>query len=298
MINFFSVLVSYNPNVKSLRELILRLRKELNFIVLCNNSDYSISVDDLGFALDFPIKIFNFNENLGIAKAQSVGMAWAFNNGADFVLQMDQDSLPDEGMVAKLYASYLRLIDLNILVGLIGAMDYDNITNKVNETRLKRAVEIEGGANLFLVPHTLSSGSLINKEAYEKNGGMLDELFIDVVDHEYCWRLAKNNFSIVIDSNARLSHRRGVGDKTILGFLTVGVPSPVRHYYAYRNILYLANFEYVPLRWKVESIFKLTFKLFIYPFFLDQGFARFRYMLLGVNDAIKGKMGRIEADNH
>ncbi|MCV5754707.1 glycosyltransferase, partial [Escherichia coli] len=74
------------------------------------------------------VKIFNFNDNLGIAEAQSIGMKWAFENGADFILQMDQDSIPDPKMVEQLLTCYKKLLKQNVNVGLVGSQDFDKVT--------------------------------------------------------------------------------------------------------------------------------------------------------------------------
>ncbi len=68
---------------------------------------------------------------------------------------------------------------------------------------------------------------------------MEDSLFIDAVDSEYCWRIRHNGFLVIKNNDALLAHKLGDGKKKILGFLYVGVPSPIRHYYQVRNTLLL-----------------------------------------------------------
>lgn len=61
------------------------LKKQTDIVIVCNNSDYDVKFEDE------QVMYLTLGENLGIAKAQSIGMKWAFENGADFVLD-DQDS--------------------------------------------------------------------------------------------------------------------------------------------------------------------------------------------------------------
>ncbi|WP_307963891.1 hypothetical protein [Shigella flexneri] len=91
---------------------------------------------------------------------------------------------------------------------------------------------------------------------------MKDELFIDAVDHEYCWRLRAAGFKVIRNKNALLAHRLGDGRFKILNILSVGLPSPFRHYYATRNIFLLLNKNYVPIYWKISSLVKLIGKVF------------------------------------
>lgn len=287
MKKIFSIIVVYNPDKEELLAHIRRLKEQTNFIVICNNSDYNVE-----FNKSF-IKVFNFAENLGIAKAQNVGMEWAFSNGADFVLQVDQDSIPNHDMVEKLLKAYDELTLKGYNIGLIGPQDFDKVTKELNRARLEKGKKIEN-TNCVIVKHTLSSGSLIPKETYDKIGGMCEKLFIDAVDFEYCWRINSEGYKIIKVNDALLGHRLGVGKKKILKFIYVSIPSPIRHYYQFRNILLLLNKSYAPLYWKLSNISKLFFKLFVYPIVFDDGKLRLKYMKLGIKDAFKKKYGRID----
>lgn len=282
-----SILVVYNPDLEELSQSVERLKTQTDIVVVCNNSDY-----DLDLESDEQVKLFNFGDNLGIAKAQSIGMKWAFENGADFIIQMDQDSIPNDDLVEKLLECYEDLTHKGYKVGLVGPQDYDKDTKELNKARLKKGNFIDD-TNYVSLEQTLSSGSLIPKYVYDIVGGMNDDLFIDAVDSEYCWRIRKNGFLVVKTNDALLAHKLGDGKKKILGFLNVGVPSPIRHYYQIRNTLLLARRAYIPTYWKYSMLVKVVFKLFVYPFTLNKGFERFKYILKGIKDGILGRSGKI-----
>jgi rhamnosyltransferase len=286
MANIHSILVAYNPEIEELNQAIERLKKQTDIVIVCNNSDYDVKFEDE------QVKIFNFGENLGIAKAQSIGMKWAFENGADFILQMDQDSIPSDDLVKKLLDCYEDLTTKGYKVGLVGPQDYDKDTKELNKARLKKGNAIKS-TNYIILEQTLSSGSLIPKKVYQIVGGMDDELFIDAVDSEYCWRIRKNGFLVIKNNDALLAHKLGDGKKKILGFMYVGVPSPIRHYYQIRNTLLLVTRSYVPLYWKTSGLAKIIFKLIVYPFTLDRGPARFKFIIKGIIDGVLRKSGKI-----
>jgi len=283
----YAVLVAFNPDLDELFSKVLLLSSVVNKVIVCNNSDF-----DIAFPFD-GVEVINFRCNIGIAHAQSIGMESSFKKGADFVFQLDQDSVVPIDMVDMLLKSYYQLEDSGYNVGLIGPLDFDKFTGEINKARVNKGVSVFNGKYSF-VDSTLSSGSLIPKKAYDKVGGMFDELFIDVVDHEYCWRLQASGFKVVRVNDARLPHRLGEGRKKLLGLISVGVPAPFRHYYAMRNTVYLFRKRYVPLRWKISSIPKIVFKLVLYPVFLDKGFMRFRYMIKGVWHGATGKLGKLQ----
>ncbi len=292
-LKIYTVLVAYNSTKQDLSPAVNELLRQTSFLVICNNSKVDLIYHHPR------IRVLNFGDNLGIARAQTLGMTWAYEDGADFVLQMDQDSLPDPDMVKLLHESYLALLSANYNVGLIGPRDYDRYTKKLHSTSSNPASCQKGKLvpefeEIVFVDSALSSGSLIPKKSFQAIGGMLDELFIDVVDFEYCWRLQANGFLIVRNNKARLAHRFGEGRKSILGIFDVPVSSPIRHYYQFRNVLYLFNRSYVPTNWKVRSVFKMIKRILFYPLILNNGMERFKYMLLGIKDGFRKKMHRID----
>lgn len=286
MKKIYSILVAYNPDLEELNQAVERLKKQTDIVIVCNNSDYDVEFEGE------QVKVFNFGENLGIAKAQSIGMKWAFENGADFILQMDQDSIPNDDLVEKLLECYEELTEKGYKVGLVGSQDYDKDTKKESIARYKKGILIQD-TEYISVEQILSSGSLISIETYNIIGGMDDKLFIDAVDFEYCWRILQNKMFIIKNPKALIAHKLGNGNRKILSLLTVGVPSPIRHYYQVRNTLLLINRSYAPFYWKYSNFLKVVFKIVIYPFILDRGFLRFSYMMKGLKDGILGKSGKI-----
>ncbi|WP_040476174.1 glycosyltransferase family 2 protein [Modicisalibacter luteus] len=287
MAEVYSILVSYNPNISELNQAVDRLLLQTKRVIVCNNSDFSVEFNHQR------VKVFNFYENLGIAKAQNIGMKWAFENGAEFILQIDQDSIPDSRLVKNLLACHETLTKLGYKIGLVGSQDYDKDTNELSVAKVKKGRVIEG-TSYIKVDQVLSSGSLIPFSTYNCVGGMDDGLFIDAVDSEYCWRTAKFGYLVVKDPSSLMAHKLGEGKKKILGFAYVGVPAPVRHYYQVRNFFLLCRRDYAPLYWKASNAFKLVFKLVFYPFVLSDGKRRFYYMLKGVKHGFSARVGRFE----
>lgn len=283
----YVVLVTYNPDVMELNNTIEKLKKQTDKIVICNNSEHDI------FFGDSSIKNFNFGKNLGIARAQSIGMKWAFENGADFILQMDQDSIPNPDLVKELLNCYFELSRAGHKIGLVGSQDFDKDTMKKSLPKLNKGKKLDN-KNYLMVDSILSSGSLIPYSTYMEVGGMDDALFIDAVDFEYCWRIYSFGMVVVKNKKALIAHKLGDGKKRILFFVDVGIPSSIRHYYAFRNTILLFRRPYVPNTWKIISFIKIMFKLIIYPFFLDNGVKRLRFMVMGIKDGLLCRDGVIK----
>lgn len=284
----YSILVVFNPSDSEAILAIENLKEQSDLVVVCNNSDNGYVIPELD-----RVKAFNFNENLGIAKAQSIGMKWAFDNGAEFIFQMDQDSVLGADTVSKLVDRYRDMSDKGYKIGVIGPRHFDKVTNEVDEGRIVKGKNING-SECEIIHATISSASLIPKEAFNAVGAMDDGLFIDAVDWEYCWRLKKNGFITLRCNDILLGHRVGNGIKHLFGPVNVRVPNPIRHYYHTRNLFLLSRRSYVPLYWKISNYAKLVFKLTVYPFVFNDGWTRFKYICLGIRDGLIGRYGRID----
>ncbi|GLY61599.1 hypothetical protein Pcaca05_24560 [Pectobacterium carotovorum subsp. carotovorum] len=282
----YVVLVLYNPEKENLDDLLVELLYCSDFFVVCNNSNNgyvaSSSLDN--------VHVINLGENLGIAEAQNIGMKWAFDTGADFVLQLDQDSIPDHNMTDELKLCYYKMKEHGYNIGLVGAQDYDKYTKRINVPRVNKGVSLLDEYYLD-VSCVISSGSLIPRSVYLDVGGMDSELFIDAVDYEYCWRLKSHGYKIIKNKKALIAHRLGEGRHKLF---PIDIAAPVRSYYITRNIFLLIRRSYVPLFWKISSAIKIPIRLFIYPIILSQGLKRFYFTVKGIKDGFLGKTGIVK----
>ncbi len=292
-----AVLVTYNPNEDCLVKDIKSFIFEVDKVIICNNSVSELKIElDLDEKQKEKIEIINFYENLGIAKAQNIGMEKAFKEGADFVLQMDQDSIFEEGSVKRLIDSFYILRAQNINVGIIGGStlsidDYGkNEKNIIKIRKRDKVVNINQGI-CKKVKAIISSGSLIPKDVYDKVGSMMEELFIDFVDTEYCWRIKKYGYEIIQNFGVKMYHQTGSGyveyrKKKYL------ISAPIRNYYQMRNELYLLKLSYVPFSWKKNIIKNIYRKLYLFPKIMDNGEKRKKYVLKAIKDYFLGNMGK------
>lgn len=175
--------------------------------------------------------IFN-NQNLGMAAALNLAAIYAINEGFSWLLTMDQDSEFVEEYVIKYKLFFTKISALNG-IGVIG-INYEN-----DHTGSQNEEEIES------VNAVITSGSLINLRIWENLGGFNEKLFIDEVDHEYCYRIISSGFQVVKLNGVRLNHNMGsLVQKGYAGSFNVKkrmVHSPLRIYYIVRNYLYVRN---------------------------------------------------------
>jgi len=281
------ILTAYNPNVAELTENLRSYASQVDVVILSDNSDVlAIQQQVRLLAEQFGNVVLNqLFENVGIARAQNLGLELAKNQGCDFFIEMDQDSKLPEGYVSALLRHFLDLDKGRGVVGGIGPIATKKDTSDVytNVDRGSACVEVE---------YTLSSGFLMPLHAVEKVGPKNEDLFIDFVDWEWCWRSREQGLRVYVDTTLEIIHMLGDGHKRVLG-LNIGIPSPIRHYYQFRNFLYLLRKRYVPWRWKAKYLLIMTLKPFAYLALLDRKAVRLRYVGKGIKDGIIGRFGKI-----
>jgi len=161
-------------------------------------------------------------ENIGIAAALNIGAERAIEGGYRYLLTIDQDSEATSNVVEKLIEIHHNYKSVGI------AAPYP----------LNRIHKISPQDNsIHQINKVITSGALLNLRAYIEVGPFMEELFIDYVDFEYCFRLQMNNYSIYINNDAIIYHSVGnlIKWKLIRFRFYSTNHSPLRLYYRTRN---------------------------------------------------------------
>lgn len=287
--NVCGIVVTYNPNTHELKENLESVIHQVGGICIVDNStDPDLQKKVFAFQQDESIHVLSNERNFGIAAAQNIGMKWALQQGYDAFFLLDQDSKLIEETVSILVREYNYVLDSNENIACIGPLAFDRDKSEEAVYHSYR----NGEERIIKVQQTLSSGSLIPKSAFIQIGGMEEDLFIDLVDYEWCWRAEKMGYSTYVTQEVKMAHRLGEDRYHFLG-KSIGVPSPIRHYYQFRNTLIMFNRSYVPLNFKLKYMLILPFKFFFFTLFVKPRAVRFRMITKGIIDALKGVKGDI-----
>jgi rhamnosyltransferase len=277
--------VTYNPCLDTFLNNLRSYQSQVKTVIIVDNSTNNEIRDQiiaLSNKFNNLVVITNY-DNLGIAKAQNIGIKYIKDNNFEFLIEMDQDSSLNPTYVNQILISYQKLSNKNKNIACLGPIAINSKTGEVYDGYLK-------DIGIINVDKTLSSGLLIKCTTLEIIGRKNEDLFIDLVDWDWCWRAKKLGYLTFVDTSLNILHE--LGDKHLRFFsLRIGIPSSIRHYYAFRNSLYLMNKEFVPFTWKVKTSFLLLMKLIIYPIILPSGLIRIKYMLRGINDYFLSKFG-------
>lgn len=181
------------------------------------------------------IKYYNLKKNYGIAFALNYGCKLAIKEGYKYILTMDQDSKFKIDSVNKM-KKFMN--ENNQKYGIVGpnayAMCFDENTNK----DLVSYIEVDKDTEYDWL---MTSGSIMNLEAYKKTSGFDDKMFIAHVDIEIGIQYRKLGYKIIKLKDAVLYQHFGNSKPKKFLFWTVhpSYDSPVRMYYLFRNQKYL-----------------------------------------------------------
>lgn len=276
------VVVLYNPKISLLLKVLDAVNDQVDGIFISDNSFEQL--ESSNFCDNKRIVYEKMPTNLGIAAAQNVGIKYFTKRGFTHVIFLDQDSIMNQGLVSRLLEDLVYLKSQSIKVGAIGPRPFNRISEKEYRGSVKKGKQIT--PYITEVTEIISSASLVELKNFKDVGYLEEDLFIDGVDHEWCWRARKiKNLRFFISEKNYLSHQLGEGDKFFV-LRKVSTPTPFRVYYQFRNYLILIKRAYVPIYWKFSNGFKYFVKFFYYPIFLKSHIAYFTNINRGIKDGL------------
>ncbi len=227
-----AVVVFYNPTLENIKN-IKNYIESVNKLYIIDNSED----DGIRYKNTKKINYIKLGENKGIAYALNQGAKLAIKEGYQWLLTLDQDSKMSKSIIEKM-KTFLEKEPSKEKIGLVSP--YQKIDNSPIETDKKVEEMIE----------VMTSGNILNLNAYQKIGGFKDWLFIDCVDTEYCMNLQMHHYKVLRLNDILLEH--SLGSLKIHKFFGKEYPcfnhNPIRRYYIVRNTMYIKEMygEYFP----------------------------------------------------
>lgn len=279
-----AIIILYKPAGEVAQALIDAVVEQVDVLCVVDNSptpsDLQLHVENLNYH-HFPL-------NIGIAAAQNVGLRDLKLAGSDFALLLDQDSKISNDFVFTLSGLLLASKAEHQPVVAIGPRIICSFSDKRVKPRVQKEIAVY--SDMVCVSQIISSGMMIDLEQLDKIGLKDERLFIDGVDHEWCWRAGQKDLMVAIANNVEMVHRLGDSRSKFAG-LTYKVGAPIRLYYQFRNILLLSRRDYVPAYWKMRNILVLPIRFLANGLLQKNRMQRIGYMLRGLWDGICGKDG-------
>lgn len=277
---------------------LLAQTRPLDEIIVVNNGsrDHTSQFVRSNFPM---VTVIDLLTNTGTGGGLSAGLSYAaLQKRHDWVWMLDQDSVPEAHSLERLLGGLLALGSSEQTTAILAPLCV-NSELKISYHGLLwqngwRLLPPDAAHNPTLfVDATITSGSLIRREAVEGVGLPRADFFIDFVDLEYCLRLRHLGYKIVIVRDSVLEHTIGSPRKLkILGHSAIWADhAPWRHYYMARNEVFTIWNYYPGWGPKYSVMHRLLERAFWLVLCGNQKYACLKMMFMGVMDGRRGRLG-------
>lgn len=280
-----AVLTAYKPDA-GFAARFTPLLSVCDSIIVSDNTPGGCATFDLppGFT------VIHNRQNIGLGPALNVGIDEARRQGVRSVLLFDQDSTPSPEFVRHMLERLAAAVASFGPRCCVAPTHVDDQSGEAGATGVAAPKSRSSDSGWQRVSCLPTSGMAFNVDALAPSDRFADDLFLDLVDFEWCWRLGCDGWNFLRAPDLFMSHRLGEAERRFLG-ITFHVPAPYRHYFQVRDTLRLAFRPYVPNYAKLRLLGVLPLKAVVYPFILDRGLERLKWMLRGTLDSMRGVRG-------
>ena len=140
--------------------------------------------------------------NSGIASSLNIGLFHASSLGKDWLLTLDQDSLPAQGYLAVAVIELASLAERAPQIAALGAAN-------VHGANAGLRYPTKEWRGITTTEEVVQSGTFWSVQTMSGLGGFNESLRIDAVDAEACLKLRENGYRIAITSKLSLAHEIG-----------------------------------------------------------------------------------------
>ena len=281
---FCAIIVVYNPDTIFLKNVLDSIINQVQQVYIYNNSLHSINAKG-------NIKVLGNGINIGIAKAQNILINIAIKDGYDFALLSDQDTIYPQFYFNNIYK---HLINNELAVVVCPAWSNINsnvLFNGFHIIKNDKIYHVTNSIELTEISHSISSGMVVKLSLINKIGYFNEDLFIDWVDYEWCWRIIEKGYKILGDPNIIIEHNLGDSSVIILcrRFTKRG---SIRNYYNIRNAVYLLF--HTKKSFYSSYLLKKIFHHFIFSILASENkLYEFNILLKAIIHGYKKQLGKI-----
>lgn len=254
------------------------------------NSEYSVYVYDNSVnpcALDDSIYYYHDQNNSGLAVALNHCIAQAIRDGIELCVYFDQDSDANLDLVRGLFNSYQTIESMGKKVFAVGPRPIDPLG-----VPYEIHCNYDDASDQLEAREIITSGMTFRPETVRELEYFDEDLYLDLVDFELCWRAREKGLKVYVDKTLYMPHEVGYD---VIKFFGRSLPlsSPLRNYYQMRNLVFLLRQSRRKLGVRVVYyFFRRIFNVFLNILLADHRKERIFYNWQGAVDGFKGKMGK------
>lgn len=272
------IFVLYNPKSESLQKLVDLSARGYQVVAVIN------AINDDGLRLienNAVIQCIKNQKNVGLALALNQGLFCAFQElKTSFAVLFDQDSEFGLDLPLQLVQELTAFGDTTACIG-----------PKLLDVKAKGAQYVlHNSGHVQTIP---TSGTAISKKTYDDVGPMKEDLFIDGIDHEWCFRASSKGLKIAVSDELVMSHDMGDASINWFGQYKPVYRNPIRHFYIIRNSIYLTQVSYIPLQWRLKESLKIVRRILMYVWASNDRLKTIQLIAKAIKDGFFGRLGEL-----
>ncbi|MGA9854229.1 MAG: glycosyltransferase [Gammaproteobacteria bacterium] len=290
--NIAVITVTFNPDVEVLERQLSQLPPAALKVVVDNASRPELQNEVRQVTARYAAILLQNETNKGLPAALNQGARHAqiARPASRLLLLLDQDTEPGTGNVERLVASYDQIASTYGRASCIGPRLVDVSTeldygfHQIRLWRWSRSFPDSYSQTPVPIANLNGSGTLIPFALFNELDGLEEDLFIDLVDTEWSFRVLAAGYHLFGVPNIAFQHRMGERGLRFwwFGLRVWPYRSPQRHYFLFRNAMRLMRRNYIPWVWKSWAVIKLGLTFVIYAIFDTERGAQVSNMLKGV----------------
>lgn len=277
MPKIFINLITFNDNVSTnaCLESLEKLNKkafELEVVVVDNGSKEKFETDRE--YKNFNLKILYSEKNLGFSEGQNLGIKYALEETADYIVVLNNDVITDENLIVELLNSFQSQEVGVVCPKIYFAKGYEYHKNRYEKKDLGKVFWYAGGLidweNVFgkhrgvdevdkgqfdqreEIQVATGCCMMVRRDVFEKVGLFDKSFFLYYEDADLSMRVKSKGFKIIYEPKAVLWHKNAAA---------TGSGSPLQDYYITRNRL-IFGFRYAKKRVKL-ALFRESLKILL-----------------------------------
>ncbi|MES9968437.1 MAG: glycosyltransferase family 2 protein [Candidatus Thiodiazotropha sp.] len=213
-----AVTVTYNVD-RGFERVLHSYLDQVAQVIIVDNSTDALSgkwLAEIAASAGEQVKLIQNGQNLGLGKAQNMGIRAALDAGATWLLLMDDDSRAAPDMVSKLLQSARQQAPEVAIFA--PRYDEQGVTRDARYVTAPRGAyssprfgiqDFSNAATLAHLFFAISSGSLIRASLLREIGLIRESFNIDYLDVDFSLRALRRGYRIMAVADAVLYHRLG-----------------------------------------------------------------------------------------
>lgn len=243
-----SVVVLYNPTEDEIKNINTYLN-DIDYGVIIDNS----SADNKEWIFSIindvdKIRYYSERKNLGLCKGFNIGIQFLKKKGCEWALLFDADSKLGNNIVS-IYKKAIKKFNENDIALFCPVHVFDRS-------------KAQPYAGYKEVTWSMTSGWLVNIDIFCKLGGFFEELFVDGLDMDYCFKLHENGYKVIECGEVFINHNPASTKR--IGKLKYGIASPNRYYMQARQLVW-CGLRYKKLNPILIYLYKWIKVFFLFP---------------------------------